>query len=184
MKKEIRKDVLNKLYNLSQKTSEKATKESNILAQLFESDSWKEAHVVGTTLAMPKEFNTGPLIKQAIEEGKIIVVPRTFGLGKMEFYYYDFSEKLEETSFGVLEPTNDRKFGKDEIDLIIVPGVAFSPEGYRVGFGGGFYDRYLEAFKGNTCSLVLPEQTGYSWKPEDHDLPVNRLFYFKETGVI
>lgn len=182
VKKEIRKEVLKNLEMLSRDTCKKEEIEANILAQLFKSDTWKKSKVIGTTLAMSKEFDTNPLIKQAIIERKTIVVPRTFGIGKMDFYYFDFEEPLKQTSFGVLEPMNDQKYSKKDIDLIIVPGVAFSKEGYRVGFGGGFYDRYLENFEEATVSLVLPEQMGYTWKPEAHDLPVKQLFYFKDKG--
>ncbi|MGX7023346.1 5-formyltetrahydrofolate cyclo-ligase [Vagococcus hydrophili] len=182
MKKEIRKKVLHDLKELSKRSVEKKQIEENILNQLFQTKAWQEASVIGTTLAMDKEFNTLPLIKQAIEEGKTICVPKTFGLGKMDFYYYDLEEPLEETNFGVLEPTNNQKFEKEQIDLLIVPGVAFSKEGYRVGFGGGFYDRYLPDFKGQTYSLVFKEQTGYDWQPSQYDIPVKEMITATTTG--
>lgn len=176
MKKNIRKKVLTDLNLLSQIPNEKKKQENNILNQLFSSEMWQNAQTIGTTLAMEKEFNTKPLIQQALKEGKRVCVPRTFGLGKMDFYFFDFEEELELTYFGVLEPKNEKKITKDKIDLLIVPGVAFSTDGFRVGFGGGFYDRYLTDFNGKTCSLVFREQTGYSWQPEIHDLPVEKLF--------
>ena len=175
MKKEIRKKVLHNLNELSSRPDEKKEKEARMLNQLFQSSSWQQAKVIGTTLSMDKEFNTQLLIEQAIKEGKKVCVPRTFGLGKMAFYYYDLEEPLEETSFGVLEPVNNQKFDKNKIDLLIVPGVAFSKEGYRVGFGGGFYDRYLSDFKGETYSLVFEEQTGYTWEPSIYDMPVKNM---------
>lgn len=184
MKKDIRKKVLTDLKLLSQTPEEKEKQENNILRQLFSSQMWQEAQTIGTTLAMEKEFNTKPLIEQALKEGKTVGVPRTFGLGKMDFYFFDFDEELELTSFGVLEPKNEKKITKDKIDLLIVPGVAFSPDGFRVGFGGGFYDRYLTDFKGKTCSLVFKEQTGYSWQPEIHDLPVEKLFMSQEEECL
>ncbi|SLM86678.1 MULTISPECIES: 5-formyltetrahydrofolate cyclo-ligase [Vagococcus] len=182
MKKEIRKKVLHDLKTLSQQPDEKNQIEKSMLNKLFETKSWQEASVIGTTLSMNKEFNTEPLIKQAIKEGKTICVPRTFGLGKMDFYYYDLEEPLEETKFGVLEPTNNHQFEKNKIDLLIVPGVAFSKEGYRVGFGGGFYDRYLSDFKGETYSLVFKEQMGYIWEPSQYDIPVKNMITEKLVG--
>ncbi len=180
MKKEIRKNVLSQLEKLSQNQAEKLKREKNILNQLFKSKEWKEATIIGTTISMTKEFSTRLLIEKAFDEGKKIVIPKTFPLGEMKFFNYQTGDELKKTSFGVLEPTNERLIKKSDIDLLIVPGVAFSKEGFRIGFGGGFYDRYLVDYQGNTCSLVFKEQTGCTWQPDSYDLSVKQLFLYQE----
>lgn len=175
MKDELRKNVLTSLKNLSQQ-EEKQIQENNILQQLFNSELWQDSQQIGVTLSMPIEFNTNPIIKKALDSGKSICVPKTFLKGQMDFYYYDLTEPLIETKFGVLEPANKQIISKENIDLLIVPGVAFRCDGYRVGFGGGFYDRYLADFKGETCSLVFREQLVEDFQVETYDIAVNHLF--------
>ena len=183
MKNEIRKQVLASLKKLSLDTDKKKKAEANILTQLFSSQEWQSSQVIGVTLSMGLEFNTEKIIKQALSGGKIVGVPKTFPKGVMAFYYYDFEEELKKTSFGVLEPTNNQKIEKETIDLLIVPGVAFNKEGYRVGFGGGFYDRYLADFKGNTCSLVFKEQLVDQFTPDSYDIPVTKLITETQGGL-
>lgn len=178
MKAIIRKETLASLKKLSQKKQEKEMLEDKILNDFYQSSLWKESAVVATTLSMPIEFNTEKLIEKALEEGKTISIPKTFGKGQMAFFNYKIGDELERTTFGVLEPVKEELITKDKIDLLIVPGVAFNDLGFRVGFGGGFYDRYLADFKGKTCSLVLPQQLNNEFKPEEHDLAVAKMFTF------
>lgn len=176
MKQEIRQKVMDDLKKLRKTPLKKQAIEENILHSLFSSELWRSSRIVGVTLSMGFEFDTTKLIEQGIKEGKTMCIPKTFPGRKMSFFYHDFSQALEESTFGVLEPTNDKLINKEDIDLIIVPGVAFNKMGYRIGFGGGFYDRYLADFKGKTCSLVFDEQQREDIEPEDHDLPVSTIF--------
>ena len=92
------------------------------------------------------------------QEAKVIVV-------------YD-PQQLVKTSFGLLEPQGDLEVvDASQIDLIHVPGLAFTTEGYRIGYGGGYYDRYLEHFAGHTLSTIYPCQIK-DFIPENHDIPV------------
>jgi 5-formyltetrahydrofolate cyclo-ligase len=62
------------------------------------------------------------------------------------------------------------------LDLLIVPGLAFSKKGYRIGFGGGYYDRFLSAFDGKTVSLVFGEQFNDQWTPDVFDIPIDKIY--------
>jgi 5-formyltetrahydrofolate cyclo-ligase len=78
---------------------------------------------------------------------------------------------------GLFEPITDETLSvkKNEIDLQIVPGLVFSDEGYRIGFGGGYYDRYMSDYNGATLSLAFVTQTSHKIPVEGHDIPVSKI---------
>lgn len=174
-KSDVRKEVLTRLSELSAQVTLKEEKEFNVLAQLSAMPEWQNAKVIGTILPMTKEFDTYKIIKQAEKENKKIVVPKTKPERGMDFVTYKIGDALEKTSFGVKEPVVTDIALKSEIDLLIVPGVGFRSDGYRVGFGGGYYDRFLSDFPNKTCSVVFQEQLAEDWEPGEYDLPVSQL---------
>ena len=91
----------------------------------------------------------------------------------MIFVDYD-PDNLVATSFGLMEPASDLAVEKSEIDLIHVPGVVFNDEGYRIGYGAGYYDRYLSDFEGETVSMVYPCQK-HDFQPDNYDIPVKEV---------
>ena len=91
----------------------------------------------------------------------------------MIFVDYD-PDNLVATSFGLMEPASDLAVEKSEIDLIHVPGVVFNAEGYRIGYGAGYYDRYLSDFEGETVSTVYPCQK-HDFQPDSYDIPVKEV---------
>ena len=95
----------------------------------------------------------------------------------MEFVAIDEDTTFEETSFGVLEPVDGTVIPAEEIDLMVVPGVAFTTTGKRLGFGGGYYDRYLANYQGATISLALNTQVAAEdeWEADPFDIRVNKV---------
>lgn len=172
----IRQEILASLRRLSLDPEGKVAKETIILTKLFQSAAWKQAASIGVTLSMSLELDTQGIIEKALNEGKSVSVPKTSPKGKMDFIKISSRTIYEESKFGVREPIKGDIIDKQQIDLLIVPGVAFRLDGYRVGFGGGYYDRYLADYSGQTCSLVFAEQLNQDWQPSPYDLPVNRLF--------
>ena len=106
-----------------------------------------------------------------------MLVPRTLPKRQMEFVQIDEDTEFEETGFGVLEPLAGMVLQPQEIDLIVVPGVAFTADGKRLGFGGGYYDRYLANYPGRTVSLALTTQLADAaeWPGEDHDVRIGQV---------
>ena len=102
---------------------------------------------------------------------------RTLPKRQMEFVQIDEDTEFEETGFGVLEPLAGKVLQPQEIDLIVVPGVAFTADGKRLGFGGGYYDRYLANYLGQTVSLALTTQLAdaVEWPVEDHDVMIGQV---------
>ena len=172
MKAELRKQVLQEMKAISQE--QKQAMDQALTDQFLKHPFYQEAKVIATYLSFPHEFQTQELIEQALKDGKKVLIPKTYPKGRMDFVVYD-PQQLVKTSFGLLEPQGDLEVvDASQIDLIHVPGLAFTTEGYRIGYGGGYYDRYLEHFTGHTLSTVYPCQIR-DFIPEDHDIPVQEV---------
>ena len=170
MKSELRKQVLHEMKAISQE--QKQFIDQALTEQLLQHPFYQEAKVIATYLSFPHEFQTQELIEQALRDCKKVLIPKTYPKGRMDFVVYD-PQQLVKTSFGLLEPQGDLEVvDVSQIDLIHVPGLAFTMEGYRIGYGGGYYDRYLK--HGNTLSTVYPCQIR-DFIPEDHDIPVQEV---------
>lgn len=174
-KEELRRSGIERLKKIAASGSKKQ-KEQRIYSQLYASDSWKQAKVIGITISSEFEVATQPIIEQARVEGKIIVVPKTLPKRQMTFYEWTKDTMFKRSSFGVLEPVSNQRFLPEEIDLLIVPGLVYHPEGYRIGFGGGYYDRYLKRYSNATCSLVFRELLNSEWEPESFDQKIQQLW--------
>ena len=172
MKSELRKQVLQEMKAMPQEQKQAMDR---ALTELFLNHPfYQEAKVIATYLSFPHEFQTQGLIDQALRDGKQVLIPKTYPQGRMEFVVYD-PQQLVKTFFGLLEPQGDLEVvDASQIDLIHVPGLAFTTKGYRIGYGGGYYDRYLEHFTGHTLSAIYPCQI-QDFIPENHDIPVQEV---------
>ena len=172
MKAELRKQVLHEMKALSQE--QKQAMDRALTERFLQHPFYQEAKVIATYLSFPHEFQTQELIKRMLKDGKKVLIPKTYPKGRMEFVVYD-PKQLAKTSFGLLEPQGDLEVvDPSQIDLIHVPGLAFTTEGYRIGYGGGYYDRYLEHFAGHTMSTIYPCQV-QEFNSEDHDIAVQEV---------
>lgn len=178
MKKELRQTVLNQMKKLSGKEKEQA--DSWLTQRLLSSAAYQKAQVIATYLSMPHEVSTAAFIKQAQLDGKRVLVPKTYGQGRMIFVDYDES-RLQKSSFGLLEPMSEEAVDKTEIDLIHVPGVVFNSQGFRIGYGGGYYDRYLDDYEGTSVSTIYQVQQA-DFTPAQHDVAVKELIMY-ETNL-
>lgn len=178
MKKELRQTVLNQMKSLSEKEKEQA--DGWLTQHMLQSRAYQEAKVIATYLSMPHEVSTADFIKQAQLDGKRVLGPKTYGQGRMIFVDYDES-RLQKSSFGLMEPISEEAVDKTEIDLIHVPGVVFNSQGFRIGYGGGYYDRYLADFSGASVSTLYQIQLA-NFKPDLHDVSVKELIIY-ETNL-
>lgn len=153
---------------------------------LFASDLWKNAQIIGTYLSVGGEWDTRAIVAQALTEGKKVAVPKTVHKTKALVFYEmkDWSQIVEDGYFGLDEPDPEvtTPIDKDDINLLLVPGLVFTKNGYRVGFGGGYYDRYLKDFIHPTVSLVHTNQLVDNFPIEPFDIPVHYLV--TEEGII
>ena len=176
MKSELRKQVLQEMKAIPR--TQKVTMDLALTERLLQHPFYQEAKIIATYLSFPHEFQTQELIEQALKDDKKVLVPKTYPKGRMEFVIYD-PQQLAKTSFGLLEPQVDLEVVEpSQIDLIHVPGLAFTTEGYRIGYGGGYYDRYLEHFAGHTMSTIYPCQV-QEFNSENHDIPVQEVLIYE-----
>lgn len=179
----MRKSVIEKLKQLP--AIDKQHIEHQLYEYLFASNVWKKANILAVTISQGIEWNTKQIIKQAWNDGKTVVIPKCKPKTKeLIFYTYQEGDQLEQTYFQLWEPIPDKSaiVMKDQIDLIIVPGVVFDKNGYRIGFGGGYYDRYLADYQNDTVSLLHTKQLTNQIPKKHFDIPVKQLI--TEKGII
>lgn len=176
MKKTLRKETIAAMKELPQ--SVKAEADSQLTQRFIQLPAFQEAQTLATYLSMGHEFSTASLIQATLQSGKRVCVPRTYPQGRMEFVEYD-PNILEKTRFGLLEPNETGKVvDQSKIDLIHVPGVVFQSKGYRIGYGGGYYDRYLADFTGKTVSTIYSIQQG-EFQPNAFDVAVQEVLVYE-----
>lgn len=181
-KKIIREKVLERRAKLSKNDHIKFSKD--IINQIFDSPHYKNAKTIMTFISFSDEVDTHDFIKKSISDGKMIVVPITFPKTKelKPSHVKDFNE-LEEGYYNILTPKKEfvRFIDPQEIDLVIVPGVGFDKSGYRVGYGGGYYDRFLSKLPTVvTIAIAFDLQVIDKVPKEDFDIPVDYIFTEKE----
>lgn len=182
-KDELRKGMLISLEQIGLIDRKKAEKAMHI--HLFESTLWKQAKSVGVTLSTNKEWDTNKIIEQAWLEGKKVCVPKAIHQTRaLHFHEITSFRQVEKGYFDLIEPivSETERVDDASIELMIVPGLVFTRSGYRIGFGGGYYDRFLSHFSNITVSLLHSNQLVDSFPVESHDMAVQYLI--TEEGLM
>jgi 5-formyltetrahydrofolate cyclo-ligase len=123
------------------------------------------------------EVDTRPAIDRALAESKLVALPRVVE-GDIEPASWRPGEPLKAASFGAMEPIAGRVLDLSELDIVVTPGVAFDPRGYRVGYGGGFYDRMFSRLERRTERVGIGfeiQAVGYDLPRGAFDLPIDTL---------
>ncbi len=155
-KQEIRQIYLAKRLAVENKTE----KSQSIMNKIIAMPSFRKAKTIAVYASLPFEVDTQRLIIEAWAQHKRVVFPKVEG-SDMSFYQVtSFEELFPNGPFGIREPTSSPKrlVKKTEIDLIIVPGICFDQKKYRVGYGKGFYDRYLKGCPAYKIGVCFEEQ--------------------------
>lgn len=154
-KKDIRTRILQKRRQMS--LEEWGRKSTDIFKKLISSPLFLEADEIYCYVDYRFEVGTRQIIKKALELQKKVAVPKVQGT-EMEFYYIDCFAQLQKGYAGILEPVTDRKAEGTSV-LVIVPGSAFDRARNRIGYGAGFYDRYLRQHENyRTIALAFESQ--------------------------
>lgn len=174
MKSEIRAQILELRNNLSKQETEE--KSSIIANKLFDSKYFQEATKILLYSSKGNEVDTKIIIKNSVDN-KNIVLPRTnVAKGVLDLYQIKSLEDLEEGAFGLQEPKeNLNKVEPEEIDLAIIPGVAFDKKGNRIGYGLGFYDKLLSSINAKKIGLSYEIQIVENIEAEEHDIKADMI---------
>lgn len=152
--------------------------------QLFTTPAFQNARTIGITISTEIEWDTYTIIEKAWREGKIIASPKCV-VKTREMYYYAWNhQKQIQTGYaGIKEPIpqKTKRILHSDIDLLIVPGVVFDTDGYRIGYGGGYYDRMLADYSGATISLCSERQLIQQIPRESYDLSVEQIITEERT---
>ena len=147
---------------------------SRLLArQLFDHPAYRNAKSIFGYLSYNQEVRTLPMLEQAQKDGKRVAVPKVLD-DRMIFIWLDDLSRVSLGYCKIPEPLDDGPEALDETALVLMPGLAFDPTGRRCGYGGGFYDRYLEAHPQHpTLALCYGFQLFDHLDTDPHDIPVD-----------
>lgn len=171
----LRKKLREKVALLS--AAARRRKSGAILKKLLKNPAFKNAKVIFTYAALPREVQTKALITCALKSKKKVFIPKV-NLEKktLSFRQVRRWSELKKGPFGVLQPSAPKDKKKTVPDLLIVPGLGFDRKGGRIGQGLGFFDRFLERFsKTPSIGLAFREQIVKKIPREKHDLPVDKV---------
>lgn len=154
------------------------TENKKIAENLINSDFYKNAKTVFIYASFGSEVETYDIIKQIIADEKRLAVPRCITkTHTMEAVCIKSTDELICGAYKISEPSENNKniLNPSEIDLVIVPALAFDRKGFRLGYGGGYYDRFLRDFGGASIGLCYAECLVDNLPYEEFDCRVSRI---------
>ena len=174
-KKELRRQIREKKRAM---TEEEICRRSLDLGKQFRaSPQYQAARTIYFYLPYNQEVRTVPMLEQALADGKKVAVPKVYG-EEMKFLYIESMEGIEKGYCGIPEPVADGPVARDESALVLMPGLAFDSAGHRIGYGGGFYDKFLAAEpKHPTVALCYEFQMLPQLQTEEFDIPVDQVYW-------
>ena len=174
-KKELRRSIREQKRAM---TEAEIVSRSTKLGELFAaSEAYKNAKTIYGYMPYNQEVRTVPMLEQALKDGKRVAVPKCYG-DEMKFIFMDDLSKVEKGYAGIPEPIADGPVADDETALVLMPGLAFDPQGHRIGYGGGFYDKFLSREPNHpTLALCYEFQMLPKLETEAHDIPVDYVLW-------
>ena len=159
-------------------TEEEIVGRSARLGELFaQTKAYLEAKTIYGYLPYNQEVRTVPMLEQALREGKRVAVPKVYG-DTMKFIYLEDLSQVAKSDMGIPEPVADGPVAEDKTALVLMPGLAFDKEGHRIGYGGGFYDKFLSAEPDHpTVALCYEFQMFAQLDTEEFDIPVDLVLW-------
>lgn len=177
-KAEIRKNVLHQLT--VKPKSERESETQKLVMQFLKLDEYQNATSIGITISNFPELDTHQLIKRILEDQKKVCCPITLPHHQMDFIEISPDTNFKKSDFGIWEPEWKKEKVNNQPDILIVPGIKYALDTHqRVGFGGGFYDRFLKKFNGHTITLALHEQVTLraDWQIEPTDMSIDQILH-------
>lgn len=184
VKTELRQNV--KQMRMALDPNVKKRMDEAITDTFLRGTSYTRSDVILTYVSTNIEVSTERIILTALNDGKRVACPRCVdGTREMEFYYIDSLDELKPRTFGVREPDADRGrlYDGSGYPVCIVPGLSFDRWGFRLGYGKGYYDRFLSRYNGWTVGLCYSECVQYKLPHGRFDRPVDRLITEKYLRI-
>ncbi len=184
-KKELRKSIIKRRDQLS--SEEIKAKSSSIAAKLYNLPAYREAGTLMFFITFGSEVNTRPMVEDTIKRGKVALAPKPVPKTRemIPSKIIDWDNDLVPGAYDIPEPKEEalRPFNPESIDLLIVPGVAFDQKGNRLGYGGGYYDRFFSLLGSHTplVALVFDLQIVPGVPVDEWDRPVDVIITEKRV---
>ncbi len=181
-KNELRKEILAQRMELADEQVQEMS--IRICNKIKEMKEYVEAEDICMYMPANNEVDLTYLIEDAWSRGKTVWLPKTSGR-RMDFFRFDGNTPLSEGPYKILEPQSDVILEPDEKALILMPGVAFSMDGGRLGYGSGYYDIYLAQHHWSTTAAVCFDFQIIEKLPiEEHDIKPDFIISEKNVGKI
>ena len=171
----LRREIREKKRAMTESQIEEASR--RLGEKFIASSYYQSARTIYGYLPYNQEVRTVPMLEQALKDGKRVAVPKVYG-EEMLFIYLEDLSQVEKGYAGIPEPIADAPVADDPEALVLMPGLAFDPEGHRIGYGGGFYDRFLAAEPNHpTVALCYDFQLLPKLETEEFDIPVDCVLW-------
>ena len=180
MKNQIKEAILEKRNSLTKE--EILEKSKKIEENFFNTEQYRKSKTIMFFVSFGSEANTHEMIRNSLGK-KNVVIPKVLEHEIEPSIIIDFDNLVSSGKFGILEPIEPMKIAYKNIDLVIVPGIAFDSDGHRIGYGFGYYDKFLKKVpKAVKIGLCFDFQIVEKIPREEHDVAVD--FIVTEKRVI
>ena len=174
-KKQLRASIRQQKQTMTEK--EIARRSEILCRKVLQSDAYRNAGTIYGYLPFNQEVRTLPLLLQALSDGKQVALPKCYGK-EMRFILMDDLSRIQASAFGAPEPIANAPIAQDPYALVLVPGLVFDSAGHRMGYGGGYYDRFLSQESHHpTIALCFDFQMLPHLETEEFDIPVDCVLW-------
>lgn len=173
-KKSLRKIMREKRRSMDK--NQKNLLDKELRERLFDSEEYQNSKIIFVYVSLEEEINTIEVIKKAFADGKIVTVPKIMKNNEMKALKINSLDELTLGYCNILEPREDAQDLSNIVDLTIVPGLAFDNQNKRLGYGGGFYDKFFEKYKNSfKTALCYDYQFVETVYAEKYDVSVDMI---------
>ena len=173
----MNKQILrNKYKDIRKNIKDKEKQNDIIFNKIINLEEYKQSNLILIYISLKNEVDTIELIKYGLKEGKQLAVPKCEG-NDMVFYYINSLEDLQEGNFGILEPKTNKIVKNFNNSICIIPGLAFDKQNNRIGYGRGFYDRFLKNYHGIKIGLTYKECVCDKIDADENDIKMDKVIF-------
>jgi len=182
MKEKIRQEILEKRRSMPQEVV--VEKSNNVIQNLIQLEDFRRANRILFYLSFDNEVETKTLVRELLEKKeKTIIITKIENSKDLALHKISSYEDLQPGPYGILEPAIGSPVRLEDVDLIIVPGIAFDNDGNRVGYGKGYYDELLKTSRAKNVALAYDFQIVPAIPAKEHDIPMDIIITEGDTII-